>query len=138
MSPEAFDEAVEKAVRALPDAFRERLDNVVFLVEEWPDESTMKDMELESEYDLLGLYTGWPVTERGTDYHGTLPDTIHIYRQPTLAYCEDMKQEVVDCIADTVIHEVGHFYGLSDPEMEAIEAACEWQGGTPPRIYADE
>ena len=127
-----FERAVEAGLAALPEEFRERLANVAVMVEEWPDAETFREMELESGYDLLGLYRGWPLPERGIDYAGTLPDTIHLYRQAILAYCEDTGEVVVDCIVDTVIHEVGHYYGLSDEEMEQIEAECEWQARQPP------
>jgi predicted Zn-dependent protease with MMP-like domain len=123
-----FDAAVEAAINALPTTFRQRLDNVAFMVEEFPDADTLNEMECESPYNLLGLYRGWPLTERGTDYAGVLPDTIHLYRQPMLAYCEDVGESITDCIIETVIHEVGHYYGLSDDDLDAIAAECEWQG----------
>jgi predicted Zn-dependent protease with MMP-like domain len=90
-------------------------------------------MECDSPYDLLGLYRGWPITERGSDYAGTLPDTIHLYHQPIQAYCDETGEDVVDCIVDTVVHEVGHYYGLSDDEMHAIEdaARAERERGRP-------
>lgn len=123
MTDAEFDRAVDAAIRALPEDFKARLDNVAFMVEAWPDPDTLREMECESPYDLLGLYRGWPLTERGTDYAGALPDTIHLYQRPILDYCKRYGEDVVDCIVETVIHEVGHYYGLSDAEMEAIEAA---------------
>jgi predicted Zn-dependent protease with MMP-like domain len=129
MSDAAFDRAVEQAVAALPDDFKARLENVAFMVEPFPDADTLHEMECESPYDLLGLYRGWPLTERGTDYAGALPDTIHLYQRPILAYCKQTGEDVVDCIVETVIHEVGHYYGLSDEEMEAIEAAAFGEDG---------
>jgi predicted Zn-dependent protease with MMP-like domain len=128
LSPARFERAVEDAIAALPEDFRARLENVAFMVDPFPDEETLDEMECEGPYDLLGLYRGWPITERGTDYQGALPDTIHLYREPILAYCADTGEDVVDCIAETVIHEVGHYYGLSDAEMDAIEAEAR-RGG---------
>lgn len=124
MTDAQFDRAVEAAVAALPEDFKARLENVAFMVEPFPDAATLREMACESPYDLLGLYRGWPLTERGTDYAGALPDTIHLYQRPILAYCKQTGEDVVDCIVETVIHEVGHYYGLSDEEMEAIEAAA--------------
>lgn len=132
MTEQEFEDAVSAAIDALPDDFRNQLDNVAFMVEEFPDEDTLAEMECETPYDLLGLYRGWPITERGSEYHGTLPDTIHLYRQPILAWCGEYREPVVDCIVDTVIHEVGHYYGFSDDELEAIEDACQWEGDGPP------
>jgi predicted Zn-dependent protease with MMP-like domain len=122
LSPARFERAVEQAIEALPEAFRARLENVAFMVDPFPDDETLDEMACEGPYDLLGLYRGWPLTERGMDYQGALPDTIHLYREPILAHCEDTGEDVVACIVDTVVHEVGHYYGLSDAEMEAIEA----------------
>ncbi len=131
MTPERFETVVETAIRQLPDAFRERLDNVVFMVDPFPDPATLAEMECDTPYDLLGLYRGWPITERGTEYAGVLPDTIHLYREPILAYCAETGEPVTDCIIETVIHEVGHYYGLSDDEMDAIAMQCKGQGGDP-------
>jgi predicted Zn-dependent protease with MMP-like domain len=128
LSPARFERAVEDAIDALPEDFRSRLENVAFMVDAYPDAETLDEMECEGPYDLLGLYRGWPITERGVDYQGALPDTIHLYREPILAYCADTGEDVVDCIVDTVIHEVGHYYGLSDDEMEAIEAEVRRRG----------
>lgn len=124
MTDAEFDRAVDAAIGALPEDFRARLENVAFMVEPWPDAETLRELECETRYDLLGLYRGWPITERGTDYAGTLPDTIHLYQRPILAYCKETGEDVVACIVDTVVHEVGHYYGLSDDEMDAIEAAA--------------
>lgn len=132
MSPDEFEKVMETAIANLPDTFRERLDNIAFLVEDWPDDETCREMELESKYDLLGLYRGWPLTERGTEYAGVLPDTVYLYRKPILDWCRAYDEPVADCIVDTVIHEIGHYYGLSDAEMERIEAECHWEGGAPP------
>ena len=132
MTTAEFEKVVESAIANLPDGFRERLDNIVFMVEEWPDDETVHDMELETKYDLLGLYKGWPLPDRGSDYAGTLPDTVHLYREPILDWCREYNEPVADCIVDTVIHEIGHYYGLNDAEMEAIEDECHWEGGAPP------
>jgi predicted Zn-dependent protease with MMP-like domain len=128
LNPARFERAVEDAIDALPEDFRSRLENVAFMVDPFPDAETLDEMACEGPYDLLGLYRGWPITERGVDYQGALPDTIHLYREPILAYCADTGEDVVDCIVDTVIHEVGHYYGLSDDEMEAIEAEVRRRG----------
>ena len=128
MTPEQFEAEMEAAIRRLPDAFRERLDNVVFMVDRFPDRATQIELQCDTPYDLLGLYRGWPITERGTEYAGVLPDTIHLYREPILAYCQEVGESVTDCIVETVIHEVGHYYGLSDDEMDAIADECVHHG----------
>lgn len=121
MDGKAFERIVHDAVETLPERFRSLITNVAFLVEQWPDKETLRDMEIESPYDLLGLYRGVPLEERGFAYGNQLPDTIFIYQKPVEAWCEDTGEDLADTIRGTVIHEVGHFFSLSDEEMEQIE-----------------
>ncbi len=132
LSDSAFETTMERAIDHLPEGFKKRLENVVFMLAPWPDEATLTMMECDTPYDLLGLYEGCPLPERGGDYAGVLPDTIHLYREPILAYCQTHDILVEDCIVDTVVHEVGHYYGLSDDEMDQIEAECGPFCRTPP------
>lgn len=121
MNRKAFERLVDKSVKDLPGPFRKLMGNVAFLVEEWPDDDTLDEMEIESPYDLLGLYRGVPLEERGFAYGNQLPDTIFLYQAPIEAWCEDTGEDIADVIKETVIHEVGHFFSFSDEEMERIE-----------------
>lgn len=121
MNRKAFERLVDQSVKGLPGHFRELMGNVAFLVEEWPDDDTLDEMEIESPYDLLGLYRGVPLEERGFAYGNQLPDTIFLYQAPIEAWCEDTGEDIADVIKETVIHEVGHFFSFSDEEMERIE-----------------
>ncbi|MEW6612796.1 MAG: metallopeptidase family protein [Pseudomonadota bacterium] len=116
-----LDEA-EEAVAALPDWVQAQMSNVAFFVEAYPSAEVQASLGVEDPYDLLGLYTGTPLPDRGGQYgYGNLPDAIYLYREPILAYCEETGEDLRHCVRHVVVHEVGHYLGLSDAEMEAIE-----------------
>jgi len=112
-----FESMVAEAVAELPDRFRDRLSNVAVVVEDWPpDAGSVLDRDEDEETDLLGLYQGVPLGYRSSGYHLALPDRITIYRQPILASCRSeaaLRRE----IRATVLHEIGHHFGLSDAEL---------------------
>lgn len=110
MSREDFEELVGEALDTIPEEFLDRLDNVVVLVEDEPP----ADMEP----DLLGLYDGVSLTERG-DYAGVLPDRILVFRKPTLAICET-PEEVAEEVRITVVHELGHYFGIDDEALHDL------------------
>jgi predicted Zn-dependent protease with MMP-like domain len=113
-----FERMVAEVVRTLPEPFRERLTNVGIAVEEWPDAAADADDGDgdEDENDILGLYQGIPYGERQTDYTMVLPDRITIYRQPILASSRN-EAEAREEIRLTVLHEIGHYFGLGDDEL---------------------
>jgi predicted Zn-dependent protease with MMP-like domain len=112
----AFERLVAAALEELPEEFARLLDNVAVVVEEEPDPEDLAELGMDPEEDdLLGLYFGVPLGERGSDY-SALPDRIVIYRGPILRACDD-RHQVVQEVRDTVIHELGHHFGLSDEEM---------------------
>jgi len=117
----AFQRLAEDAYASLPERFRQAIDNVVIFTEDFPDAGTMERMQAVSPYDLLGLYQGWPLPERGSQYAGQPPDTIHLYRKPILAWCAEHGEDVAHCIRHVLVHEIGHYFGFSDAEMEKIE-----------------
>jgi predicted Zn-dependent protease with MMP-like domain len=111
MSREEFEEAVRDALDEIPEELAEMMDNVVVLVE---DDPPADDPE------LLGLYEGVPLTERGEFWAaGSLPDRITIYRLPTLGLC-DSRDEVVDEVAVTVVHEIAHHFGIDDERLHEL------------------
>lgn len=121
-SLEDFQRIGEEVLRGLPETFTRHLGGVVIKVEDFPDETTQKAMELESPYDLLGLYHGIPVgQEHGFHSPPEQPDMIFLYRQPLLAYWCDHDFSLAAIIENTLIHEIGHHFGLSDDDMEHIE-----------------
>jgi predicted Zn-dependent protease with MMP-like domain len=110
MSKERFEELVGEALDEVPEELLDLMDNVVILVVDDPPAG---------EPDLLGLYEGYSLTERGWDYSGVLPDRISIYRNPILAICDD-EDDVVDEVAITVVHEIAHHFGIDDRRLHAL------------------
>ena len=114
----------QAAVERLPEDFRRHLASVVLRIEDFPDADVIAEMELESEWDILGLYQGRHVGMKGDEPSGVLPDMIFLYRRPMLdEWCQgDDSLEAI--VTHVLVHEVGHHFGLSDDAMEALEAAA--------------
>jgi predicted Zn-dependent protease with MMP-like domain len=110
MTRERFEELVAEALDEVPAELMNLMTNVVILVE---DESPPGESE------LLGLYEGYALTERGWDYGGVLPDRITIYRGPTLRLC-DSEEHVVEEVAVTVVHEIAHHFGIDDARLHEL------------------
>jgi predicted Zn-dependent protease with MMP-like domain len=106
-----FEELVAEAVATLPEWVRDRLENVEVMVEDEPPED---------DPDLLGLYEGVPLTERGLDYFGVLPDRVILFRSTIEAEAGDDPEELKGVIRDTVIHEMAHFFGISDERLHEL------------------
>ena len=117
---ERFTKLVEEAVRTIPRRFRDAMRNVAVVVEDEPAPALMAEMDMEPGDTLFGLYQGTPLTQRDSSYGNTLPDRISIYQFPIEEACES-EEDVRQCVAETVIHEFGHYFGLSEEEIEAIE-----------------
>lgn len=116
VSREEFEELVARALDGLPGAFAELLDNVAVVVEEEPTREELEEVGLDPEIDdLFGLYQGVPLTERDT-FYSAMPDRVVIYRGPILRACDDRRQ-VVREIRDTVVHELGHHFGMEEDQM---------------------
>ncbi len=111
----AFTRLVEQALEELPDHFAEVLENVGVVVEDEPAPETLEELGFEPGEELFGLYEGVPLTERDSFYQ-SLPDRISIYQGPLQRVCRS-RREIVQEIRDTVVHEIGHYFGLSDEEM---------------------
>ena len=108
-----FERLVAEALERVPAEFRARLDNVAVVVEEWPREGRDGGTD---DGPLLGLYQGTPLGERGTGYHLATPDRITLYRGPILALCRS-REDVIREVRDTVVHEIGHFFGLGEADL---------------------
>ncbi len=116
MSRGEFEKVVAKALDGLPESIAVHLDNIAVVVEDEPSNEDLLDAGLDPETEtLFGLYQGVALTERES-YGNVLPDRIVIYRRPLLEECQD-RVEVIREIQDTVVHEIGHFFGLGEEDL---------------------
>lgn len=116
-----IDALAQAAIERLPAEFRRHLDGVLLRVEEFPDDEVMATMGCESEFDLLGLYRGRHVGLKGDVPTGALPDVIFLYRRPLLDEWCAGGETLAALVANTIVHEIGHHFGLSDADMDRIE-----------------
>jgi predicted Zn-dependent protease with MMP-like domain len=117
ITAEEFEGLVRKALEGLPAEYKKLLKNVAVIVEDEPSREILQEMDLDSEDDLLGLYSGTGrADESFFDPAGQLPNRISIYRGPLLRLCRS-SDEVVQEVRDTVVHEIGHHFGLDDETM---------------------
>ena len=123
---EDFNKLVEEALRDIPRRFRKAMTNIAIVVEDEPSPEILAEMEIEPPDSLYGLYQGTPLTERGWSHGNALPDRISLYKNPIEEDSED-HEDVIVCIAETLIHEIGHYFGLSEEEIEEIEEKY-WRG----------
>ena len=107
-------------MRRLPPAFKNKIKNVLVVIEDWPDDETLEEMGIEPPDTLYGLYRGVDLTRRDSGYGNVLPDTVTIYQGPIEEDCED-EEEMAELVRETVIHEIGHYFGLDDETMHRIE-----------------
>ena len=124
MTRRQFEALVDRSLRRLPRAFRAKLANIAVVVERWPDEATLAEMEIEPPDTLYGLYRGVDLPHRDSSYGNVLPDTITIYQGPIEEDCAD-EAEMADVIRETVVHEIGHYFGLDDDTLHRIEDGDE-------------
>ncbi len=123
-----FEQIAAAAFAALPAEFRELAGNVPCVVSEFPDEETMREMELESEFDILGLFRGIGLPQGGaTPFTGQMPNQVWLYRRPIIDFWVESEEgeTLGEIITHVLVHEIGHHFGFSDEDMEAIEATAE-------------
>jgi predicted Zn-dependent protease with MMP-like domain len=122
----AFEQLVAEALQSIPRRFRKAMKNIAIVVEDEPGQDLLDDMEIEPPDTLLGLYQGIPLTERTSNYGNVLPDRVLIFQGPHERAAED-EDDLVVAIGETLIHEIGHYFGLSEEEIEEIEERY-WRG----------
>jgi predicted Zn-dependent protease with MMP-like domain len=119
MDRKVFEALVGDAIRELPDEFRTRLKNVAVIVEDYPSEELIRQMEIGPNETIFGLYEGVPLTERGFFEEPLHPDRILIFQRAIEDEC-DSTEEIKEELKITLVHEVAHFFGLSDEYLEEL------------------
>lgn len=115
-----FERLVADALAGIPRRFRAAMTNLAIVVEDEPSRDLLREMEVEPPDTLFGLYQGTPLTERRWDYGNALPDRILLFQGPHEREA-DSEEDLVVSIGETLIHEIGHYFGLSEEEIEEIE-----------------
>jgi predicted Zn-dependent protease with MMP-like domain len=126
MTREQFRALVDEALGTIPSKFREALTNMAIVVEDEPTPQQLREVGVEPPDTLLGLYEGTPLTERQWAHGNVLPDKVTLFQLPIEDASED-EDDVVVAIGETLIHEIGHYFGLSEEEIEEIEENY-WRG----------
>ena len=111
---------------ALPDAFRKLCGDIEFRVSEFPETDVLDELGAESDFDILGLFQGVGLAQDGAVGHtGQMPNRVWLYRRPILDYWAENEETLGAVVSHVLVHEIGHHFGLSDDDMEAIEAAAD-------------
>jgi predicted Zn-dependent protease with MMP-like domain len=115
-----FEDIVVSSLKTLPKYFKKKMENVDVVVEDWASPEILAEMGLRSPFELFGLYQGIPLSQRGFYYGNVLPDKITLFQMPIESTCRT-KQEIEEKVREVVIHEVGHYFGLSDEKLRELE-----------------
>ena len=114
-----FEKAVQEALASIPQQFEPYMESLVVDVEDRPSRELLAEMEIDDETELLGLYHGTPLTERSVEWPPMLPDRVTIYQRNLEAICRT-RQELVHEIRATVLHEVGHHFGMDEEDLDEL------------------
>ena len=117
-----FESLAIEAYGHLPQEFRDLTKDLIIEITDFPTDEVFEDMALETPFDLLGLFEGRGISERFTVETGEMPNRITLYRRPILDYWAENVETLGAVITHVLIHEIGHHFGLSDPDMEKLEA----------------
>lgn len=132
MSPEtkapdlaAMETMAHEMFALLPDGFRKLCEGVIIRVDDFPTDEVLAELKAETEFDLLGLFQGTGLPFQSNDESGRLPNMVWLYRRPILDYWAENDETLGHIVRHVLIHEIGHHFGLSDDDMEAIEASVD-------------
>ncbi len=118
VSEEQFSDMMEEALDTIPEPFKEKIENLVFMVEPYPSESDLGKVGLSDGYSLLGLYSGVPYTYRNSYYMHTTPDRIILFQKNIERYCDNLN-DLKKKIREVLIHEIAHYFGMDEDEVRA-------------------
>jgi len=117
-----FEAIADAAYRRLPGRFRALTDELLIRVEDFPTDEVLDSLEIESPFDLLGLYSGVDLARKSVMDIASLPDMVFLYRRPILDYWAEHEETLGHIVTHVLVHEIGHHFGLSDADMEHIES----------------
>lgn len=121
-----IERLADDAMAKLPEAFRALAKGVIVRVDDFPAEDVLEELGADSEFDLLGLFTGVGLAQgEATPRSGQTPNVVHLYRRPILDYWAEHEETLGGVVTHVLVHEIGHHFGLSDDDMEALEAAAD-------------
>ncbi len=117
-----FDAMAQTAYRRLPERFRALTGDLLIRIEDFPTDEVLNSLDIASPFDLLGLYSGVDLARKSVMDVTALPDMVFLYRRPILDYWAEHEETLGAILAHVLVHEIGHHFGLSDADMERIEA----------------
>jgi len=120
-----FNALAERAYEGLPDEFRRLCGELMVRVEEFPDDESLKELHCESPFDLLGLFRGVGIAHASVTHPLPEPNMVFLYRRPILDYWAEHEETLSAVVTHVLVHEIGHHFGLSDEDMERIEAEAD-------------
>ncbi len=115
---ELFSEMMEEALHAIPEPFKDKIENLVFMVEPYPSDADLGRVGLTDRYSLLGIYSGVPYTNRNTYYMNTTPDRIILFQRNIERFC-NTEDELKIKIREVLIHEIAHYFGMDEDQVRA-------------------
>jgi len=118
------------AYESLPEAFRALCGEVVVRVEEFPDDESLEELNCESPFDLLGLFRGVGLAQASVTHPLPEPNMVFLYRRPILDYWCEHEETLGALVTHVLVHEIGHHFGLSDDDMERVEAQADSDAGS--------
>jgi predicted Zn-dependent protease with MMP-like domain len=124
---EDIDTLARAALASLPEPFPQFTKGVVLQIAEFPDDDVCEEMDIESPFEIMGLYQGIGLDRKLNESSGALPDMVFLYRRPILDYWCETGEDLRHVVRHVLIHEIGHHFGLSDGDMEAIEAEADFE-----------
>jgi len=124
-SLEELEVLTREVLARMPEKFRALCEGLVIRVDDFPDDDVLDEMNLESEFDLLGLFHGVGLPFRSESSPVQMPNMIWLYRRPILDYWAEHDETLGEIVAHVLVHEIGHHFGMSDEDMEAIEQAAD-------------
>lgn len=120
-SLDEFEELAVAALESLPQPFRDLVRGVRCYVADFAEADVLDELGIESEFDLMGLFTGIGMAQEGITATGRMPNVVYLYRRPILDYWAEHEETLGAVVTHVLIHEMGHHFGFSDEDMEALE-----------------